>query len=285
MERPAAENGYWHRVNPGRPGPSKLHIATQALFRLIKEEQSYHKELKQQKQRVERLKADFTNGVNIDENSEYTIRQEVCARLLSLPIHLFGSKFLLGLLFLLLLFPSPALLGLCALLFFKTWVSLFLSLSLATPRWLPSWPPSPLSLLPPLYFLLSPWTIITPPSLHASCTPPSRPIIVSSFPVFSPLFPSYLTFASLLGHPLSLALSWIPSFLRRIPQRSMIPTCYRRTALCSEPDPYCHVTKVNGAETRSRDHHVRPRLSERIQSVNLGPVSIGTCHRRDRGHL
>lgn len=76
MERPAAENGYWHRVNPGRPGPSKLHIATQALFRLIKEEQSYHKELKQQKQRVERLKADFTNGVNIDENSEYIIRQE-----------------------------------------------------------------------------------------------------------------------------------------------------------------------------------------------------------------
>ncbi|KEZ44316.1 hypothetical protein SAPIO_CDS3282 [Scedosporium apiospermum] len=76
MDRTATENAYWDRINPVRRTPSKLHIATQALFRLIKEEKSYHKELQHQKQRVERLKAELAKGINVDVNSEYMIRQE-----------------------------------------------------------------------------------------------------------------------------------------------------------------------------------------------------------------
>jgi len=86
MDRTATENAYWDRINPVRRTPSKLHIATQALFRLIKEEKSYHKELQHQKQRVERLKAELAKGINVDVNSEYMIRQEVREPLFSLQI-------------------------------------------------------------------------------------------------------------------------------------------------------------------------------------------------------
>ena len=54
--------------------PSQLAVATSALRRLIKEEQSYHHELKQQQKRIERL--EHGEGAD-DENAEYTLRQEV----------------------------------------------------------------------------------------------------------------------------------------------------------------------------------------------------------------
>jgi tubulin-specific chaperone A len=54
------------------PQPSKLVIATSALQRLLKEEASYHKEQRDQEERVRRLE-----GGPVDENTEFTIRQEV----------------------------------------------------------------------------------------------------------------------------------------------------------------------------------------------------------------
>jgi tubulin-specific chaperone A len=59
------------------PAPSPLHIATQVVQRLVKEEKSYHKELEGQQKRVEKLKADMASGVNTDENAEYILKQEV----------------------------------------------------------------------------------------------------------------------------------------------------------------------------------------------------------------
>ena len=55
------------------PTPSDLTITTKAVQRLVKEEASYHKELKVQEQRLASLKQDTT-----DENAEYLVRQEVC---------------------------------------------------------------------------------------------------------------------------------------------------------------------------------------------------------------
>lgn len=52
---------------------SQLEITTQSVLRLIKEEASYHNELKQQTERVQRLETQETD----DENKEYTLRQEV----------------------------------------------------------------------------------------------------------------------------------------------------------------------------------------------------------------
>lgn len=52
--------------------PSKLAIATSSVRRLIKEEQSYHKELEQQAARIQKLEADKD-----DENAPYILKQEV----------------------------------------------------------------------------------------------------------------------------------------------------------------------------------------------------------------
>ncbi|KAL1794324.1 hypothetical protein ACET3X_007745 [Alternaria dauci] len=51
--------------------PSKLAIATGVVTRLVKEEASYHKEIKQQEARIK--KAESSEG---DDNAEYTLRQE-----------------------------------------------------------------------------------------------------------------------------------------------------------------------------------------------------------------
>jgi tubulin-specific chaperone A len=60
--------------------PSALHIATQSVKRLVKEEASYHKELVGQQARVDKLKADIqSNSPDLDENAEYVLKQEVSA--------------------------------------------------------------------------------------------------------------------------------------------------------------------------------------------------------------
>lgn len=54
---------------------SQLEIHTGSVLRLVKEEASYHRELKEQTERVQKLEAQ-TGGD--DENREYTLKQEVC---------------------------------------------------------------------------------------------------------------------------------------------------------------------------------------------------------------
>jgi hypothetical protein len=61
------------------PPPSPLAIATSSVNRLIKEEASYHKELKSQEARLAKLEA----STEEDENAEYQLKQEVF-----LPLHL-----------------------------------------------------------------------------------------------------------------------------------------------------------------------------------------------------
>jgi Tubulin binding cofactor A len=66
--------------------PSPLAIATSVVQRLVKEETSYHKELKNQEARLEKL----VNSTEADENAEYQLKQEVCSSLdlfLPLPMH------------------------------------------------------------------------------------------------------------------------------------------------------------------------------------------------------
>lgn len=58
--------------------PSPLAIATSSVQRLVNEEASYHKELKQQEGRLERL---LTNK-DEDENAEYQLKQEASLRFL-----------------------------------------------------------------------------------------------------------------------------------------------------------------------------------------------------------
>jgi len=53
--------------------PSQLAIATSSVHRLVKEEASYHKELTQQKERLEKLIASEDG----DENAEFQLKQEV----------------------------------------------------------------------------------------------------------------------------------------------------------------------------------------------------------------
>ena len=53
--------------------PSQLAIATSSVQRLVKEEASYHKELKAQEACVEKLLA----SKDEDENAEYQLKQEV----------------------------------------------------------------------------------------------------------------------------------------------------------------------------------------------------------------
>ncbi|PLB47080.1 tubulin-specific chaperone Rbl2 [Aspergillus steynii IBT 23096] len=52
---------------------SQLEITTQSVLRLVKEEASYHNELKEQTDRVQRLESQENTD---DENKEYTLRQE-----------------------------------------------------------------------------------------------------------------------------------------------------------------------------------------------------------------
>jgi tubulin-specific chaperone A len=52
--------------------PSQLAIATSSVQRLVKEEASYHKELKAQEARLEKLLA----SKDEDENAEYQLKQE-----------------------------------------------------------------------------------------------------------------------------------------------------------------------------------------------------------------
>lgn len=54
---------------------SQLEIHTASVLRLVKEEASYHRELKDQAERVQKLEAQTGND---DENREYTLKQEVC---------------------------------------------------------------------------------------------------------------------------------------------------------------------------------------------------------------
>jgi tubulin-specific chaperone A len=54
------------------PPPSKVAIATGSVLRLVKEEASYHKEIAQQEERIQKLQ----DSVG-DNNKEYTLKQEV----------------------------------------------------------------------------------------------------------------------------------------------------------------------------------------------------------------
>ncbi|RYP55456.1 hypothetical protein DL770_010909 [Monosporascus sp. CRB-9-2] len=68
------------------PAPSPLTIATQAVNRLVKEEQYYQKELAQQTERVKKLEAEAANSKDGggDDNAEFMLKQEVRKRL-SIP--------------------------------------------------------------------------------------------------------------------------------------------------------------------------------------------------------
>lgn len=53
---------------------SQLEIFTSSVNRLVKEEASYHNEVKQQTDRVQKLESQEGG----DENREYMLNQEVC---------------------------------------------------------------------------------------------------------------------------------------------------------------------------------------------------------------
>lgn len=53
---------------------SQLEIFTSSVQRLVKEEASYHNEIKQQTERVQKLESQEGG----DENREYMLNQEVC---------------------------------------------------------------------------------------------------------------------------------------------------------------------------------------------------------------
>lgn len=53
---------------------SQLEIFTSSVQRLVKEEESYHNEIKQQTERIKKLEAQDEG----DENREYMLNQEVC---------------------------------------------------------------------------------------------------------------------------------------------------------------------------------------------------------------
>ena len=56
--------------------PSQLAIATSAVNRLVKEEASYYKELKQQEASIAKLE----QGGGGDENADFQLKQEVSMR-------------------------------------------------------------------------------------------------------------------------------------------------------------------------------------------------------------
>jgi hypothetical protein len=53
---------------------SQLEIATSSVERLVKEEASYHRELQQQTERIQKLESQEAGE---DENREYMLKQEV----------------------------------------------------------------------------------------------------------------------------------------------------------------------------------------------------------------
>jgi len=55
--------------------PSKLAIATSTLNRTVKEEKSYHAEMRKQEASIDKLEKGDGND---DENAEFLLRQEVC---------------------------------------------------------------------------------------------------------------------------------------------------------------------------------------------------------------
>jgi len=59
---------------------SQLEITTSSVIRLVKEEASYHRELQQQTERLNKLENDQSNE---DENKEYLLKQEVCREFLT----------------------------------------------------------------------------------------------------------------------------------------------------------------------------------------------------------
>ena len=65
----------------GSHKPTKLHISTQAVTRLLKEKDYYHKEVESEKATVATQRAALqekvSNGVTPDENEEYLIDQRV----------------------------------------------------------------------------------------------------------------------------------------------------------------------------------------------------------------
>jgi tubulin-specific chaperone A len=69
--------------------PTPLTIATSSVQRLVTEEASYHRELQQQEERIKRLEAEqIAAGEDDDGNREYTLKQEVGTRNLSLSFSL-----------------------------------------------------------------------------------------------------------------------------------------------------------------------------------------------------
>ena len=75
----------------GNNKPTKLHISTQAVTRLLKEKDYYHKEVDGEKETVARQRAALqekvSSGVTPDENEEYLIDQRV--RSAPLPLSLY----------------------------------------------------------------------------------------------------------------------------------------------------------------------------------------------------
>jgi hypothetical protein len=70
-------NNHIPKTTSNMAPPSQITIATSSLQRLVKEEASYHKELKHQEARLEKLLA----SKDEDENAEYQLKQEVSASL------------------------------------------------------------------------------------------------------------------------------------------------------------------------------------------------------------
>ena len=79
------------------PPPSPLHIATQSVQRLLKEETSYRKELTQQGERVKKLGDEVAaGGSSEDGNAEFMLRQEVRFRATApLIVYCIANYFLL----------------------------------------------------------------------------------------------------------------------------------------------------------------------------------------------
>lgn len=97
------------------PAPTSLSIATSSVLRLVKEESSYHKELEQQKRRVEKLEGE--TGGDDDGNREFILKQEVCFTFfhhfnlhssphLSYPIYIYGSIYMFVIMAPVYFFPS-----------------------------------------------------------------------------------------------------------------------------------------------------------------------------------
>jgi len=56
--------------------PSQLQIATSALRRLVKEEASYHQEMKGQEQRIAKMESGGDEAEGEEGNREFSLRQE-----------------------------------------------------------------------------------------------------------------------------------------------------------------------------------------------------------------